>query len=115
MNKLRFQKIDWLENSWSLNELSVWYVEVIKLEQVKKSSSQRSQVRTSEVEIRAFKHVAVLSFSWATTWESSPCVCVLTLFPGNRALDFAETWSEVTGGWMGNGDTARFPGKNLAH
>ena len=76
MNKLRFQKIDWLENSWSLNELSVWYIEVIKLEQVKKSSSQRSQVRTSEVEIRAFKHVAVLNFSWAQVVKKSVCVSV---------------------------------------
>ena len=44
-----------------------------------------------------------------------PSVRVSTVFPGNRALDFAETWSEVRGGWMRNGDTARFPGKNLAH
>ena len=73
MNKFRFQKIDWLENSQSLNELSVWYIEVIKLEQGKKSSSQRSQVRTSEVEIRAFKHVAVLNFSWAQVVKT--CVC----------------------------------------
>ena len=95
MNKLRFQKIDWLENSWSLNELSVWYVEVIKFEQVKKSSSQRSQVRTSEVEIRAFKHVAVLNFSWAQVVKICVCPSVrpssqkLSYFP---TLDFSETW-----------------------
>ena len=95
MNKLRFQKIDWLENSWSLNELSVWYVEVIKLEQVKKSSSQRSQVRTSEVEIRAFKHVAVLHFSGAidpkNTSNSEKKLCY---FP---TLIFSETWYRVRG------------------
>ena len=88
MNKLRFQKIDWLENSWSLNELSVWYVEVIKLEQVKKSSSQRSQVRTSEVEIRAFKHVAVLNFSWAQVVKKSVCVCVTLKYDTSRIRIF---------------------------
>ena len=96
MNKLKSQKIDWLENSRSLNELSAWYFEVIKLEQVKKSSSRSSQIRTSEVEIRAFKHVAVLNFSWAQVVKKCVCVCVcpsvkskLSYFP---TLDFSETW-----------------------
>ena len=57
---------DWLaRKQLKFERIISLYVEVIKLEQVKKSSSQRSQVRTSEVEIRAFKHVAVLNFSWA--------------------------------------------------
>ena len=28
----------------------------------------------------------------------SVCVCVLTLFPGSRSKDFAETWSKCLGG-----------------
>ena len=35
--------------------------------------------------------------------------------PENRSKDFAETWSEVKGGWMGNGDTAVFSVKTHAH
>ena len=51
----------------------------------------------------------------AVELEPGKGVCPLTLFPGNRSKDFSETWSEVKGGWMGNGDTAVFSVKNQAH
>ena len=69
----------------------------------------------SKVETWAFRLTAVLNFSWARTWERCVSVRPSTVFPGNRSKDFAETWSEVKGGWMGNGDTAVFSVKNQAH
>ena len=72
-------------------------------------------LEVAKVETWALRLAAVLNFSWARTWESSVCVRVSTVFPGNRSKDFAETWSEVKGGWTGNGSTAVFSEKNLAH
>ena len=45
---------------------------------------------------------STLQFSTLVELESEkvvrPCVCPSAVFPGNRAKDFAETWSECKGG-----------------
>ena len=77
--------------------------------------------RLESLEVAKVETWALSPLQFSTLVELEPgnleCVCVRlsAAFPGNRSKDFSETWSEVKGGWMGNGDTAVFSVKTHAH